>query len=132
LSERQVLAGRGRSNPPFKQADYVRNWADSGRLVAPTDLLGGLRDCSQACCVCDGEHCVQWGTCERINEAFLSSVLAAPLDSFPFVIKGFHSGNGSEYINRDVAKLLNKLLIEEQTKSKFSLLHFLDNSAFIF
>jgi transposase InsO family protein len=34
------------------------------------------------------------------------------------VILGFHTDNGSEYINRDVAKLLNKLLIEEQTKSR--------------
>jgi hypothetical protein len=36
---------------------------------------------------------------------------------FPFVILGFHSDNGSEYINAVVAKLLNKLLIE-QTKSR--------------
>ena len=57
-------------------------------------------------------------TCERISEAFLIPVLDALLDSFPFVIKGFHSDNGSEYINHDVAKLLNKLLIEEQTKSR--------------
>jgi len=40
------------------------------------------------------------------------------LDSYPFVITGFHSDNGSEFINHDVAKLLNKLLIEEQTKSR--------------
>lgn len=38
--------------------------------------------------------------------------------SFPFVIRGFHSDNGSEYINRHVAELLNKLLIEEHTKSR--------------
>ena len=40
------------------------------------------------------------------------------MQSFPFVIRGFHSDNGSEYINHQVAKLLNKLLIEEQTKSR--------------
>ena len=69
-------------------------------------------------------------TCERmalalghpvgqpLSEAFLIPVLEALLDSFPFVIKGVHSDNGSEYINHDVAKLLNKLLIEEQTKSR--------------
>lgn len=57
-------------------------------------------------------------SCERISEAFLIPVLEALLKSFPFVIKGFHSDNGSEYINREVAKLLNKLLIEEQTKSR--------------
>jgi transposase InsO family protein len=39
------------------------------------------------------------------------------LDAFPFVIKGFHSDNGSEYINKRVAKLLEKLLIEF-TKSR--------------
>ena len=36
---------------------------------------------------------------------------------FPFVIRGFHADNGSEFINRQVAKLLNKLLIE-LTKSR--------------
>lgn len=57
-------------------------------------------------------------TCEHISEAFLIPVLEALLKSFPFVIKGFHSDNGSEYINHHVAKLLNKLLVEEQTKSR--------------
>ncbi len=45
-------------------------------------------------------------------------MLEALLLSFPFAIHGFHSDNGSEYINKRVAKLLNKLLIEEQTKSR--------------
>jgi transposase InsO family protein len=36
-------------------------------------------------------------------------VLEQLLDAFPFVIKGFHSDNGSEYINKRVAKLLEKL-----------------------
>ncbi len=54
----------------------------------------------------------------------LIPVLEALLPSFPFVIHGFHSDNGSEYINRHVAKLLNKLLmalgqpLDEQTKSR--------------
>jgi len=39
------------------------------------------------------------------------------MDAFPFVIGGFHSDNGSEYINHKVAQLLKKLLIE-QTKSR--------------
>ena len=38
--------------------------------------------------------------------------------SFPFVILGFHSDNGSEFINAPIVKLLNKLLVEEQTKSR--------------
>jgi hypothetical protein len=47
----------------------------------------------------------------------LLPVLALIIDQFPFVIVGFHSDNGSEYINHHVAKLLEKLRIE-QTKSR--------------
>jgi transposase InsO family protein len=39
------------------------------------------------------------------------------LAQFPYRIRGFHTDNGSEFINHTVAKLLNKLLIE-QTKSR--------------
>ena len=39
------------------------------------------------------------------------------LASYPFVIRGFHADNGSEYINRRVARLLEKLRIEF-TKSR--------------
>jgi transposase InsO family protein len=54
-------------------------------------------------------------TVERIAERFLDVAIA--LDLFPFSILGFHSDNGSEYINETVAELLRKLLIE-QTKSR--------------
>ena len=53
----------------------------------------------------------------RISEAYLEPVLTAILAQFPFLIHGFHSDNGSEFINQTVAKLLNKLMIE-QTKSR--------------
>lgn len=53
----------------------------------------------------------------RISEAWLEPVLERMLRQFPFRILGFHSDNGSEFINQTVAKLLNKLLIE-QTKSR--------------
>jgi len=56
-------------------------------------------------------------TIEKISEHYLIPVLEQLLDTFPFVIKGFHSDNGSEYINKNVAKLLEKLLIEF-TKSR--------------
>lgn len=56
-------------------------------------------------------------TVEKISERYLIPVLEQLLDTFPFVIKGFHSDNGSEYINQHVAKLLEKLLIEF-TKSR--------------
>ncbi len=58
------------------------------------------------------QACVQ-----GISEAFLLPVLELILAQFPFVIEGFHSDNGSEYINAQVAKMLNKLNIE-QTKSR--------------
>jgi len=58
------------------------------------------------------EACVQ-----GLSEAFLLPVLTLIIDQFPFVIAGFHSDNGSEYINHKVAKLLEKLRIE-QTKSR--------------
>jgi transposase InsO family protein len=54
---------------------------------------------------------------EGISEYFLLPALEAALASFPFRILNFHSDNGSEYINKTVAYLLNKLLIE-QTKSR--------------
>jgi hypothetical protein len=57
------------------------------------------------------------GSVEKISEAYLIPILAQMLNSFPFVIKGFHADNGSEYINRNVAALLQKLLIEF-TKSR--------------
>ena len=54
---------------------------------------------------------------EGISEAFLLPVLEMVIAQFPFEIEGFHSDNGSEYINHKVAKLLEKLRIE-QTKSR--------------
>ena len=56
-------------------------------------------------------------TCEKISEAYLLPVIRQLLDGFPFVILGFHSDNGSEYINYQVAKLLEKLRVEF-TKSR--------------
>lgn len=56
-------------------------------------------------------------TVEGISEEFLRPALEVALEDFPFVIVGFHSDNGSEYLNKIVARLLQKLLIE-QTKSR--------------
>ena len=53
----------------------------------------------------------------RISEAWLQPVLKAILKQFPFHIRGFHSDNGSEFVNATVAQLLSKLLIG-QTKSR--------------
>jgi hypothetical protein len=66
------------------------------------------------------DEVTQWqvvGATEQISEAYLLPVVEAMLAQFPFAIRGFHSDNGSEFINHTVSKLLNKLLIE-QTKSR--------------
>ncbi len=53
----------------------------------------------------------------QISELWLLPVLESILEQFPFVIRGFHSDNGSEFINYNVVRLLDKLRIE-QTKSR--------------
>jgi hypothetical protein len=66
------------------------------------------------------DEVTQWqvvGAAEQISEVWLLPVLQAMLEQFPFPIRGFHSDNGSEFINYTVARLLEKLLIE-QTKSR--------------
>ena len=62
----------------------------------------------------------QWqvvGCVEAISEQHLLPVLEAMLHQFPFRILGFHCDNGSEFINYQVAGMLEKLLIEF-TKSR--------------
>jgi transposase InsO family protein len=57
----------------------------------------------------------QWqvvGCVGRISEENLKPVLEAILHQFPLKILGFHSDNGSEYVNYGVAKMLQGLLIE--------------------
>ena len=54
----------------------------------------------------------------RITERYMVPVLEALLGAFPFRVLAFHADNGSEYINHRVADMLNKLHIEEFTKSR--------------
>jgi hypothetical protein len=63
----------------------------------------------------------QWevvGCLATLCERDLIPVLEAMLHQFPFRILGFHCDNGSEFLNHKVAQLLNKLLVEEFTKSR--------------
>jgi transposase InsO family protein len=53
----------------------------------------------------------------RISETCPEPLLEAMMRQFPFRILGFHTDNGSQFINRMVARLLEKLRIE-QTKSR--------------
>src|SRR5450631_4153078 len=62
----------------------------------------------------------QWqaiGCVETISEHHMIPVLEAILHQFPFRILGFHCDNGSEFINQNVARMLEKLLVEF-TKSR--------------
>ena len=66
------------------------------------------------------DEVTQWqvaGATPRISEAYLEPVLEHMLRQFPFRILGFHSDNGSEFINKTVAQLLEKLRVE-QTRSR--------------
>lgn len=66
------------------------------------------------------DEVTQWeviGAIQGISEALLLPLLETMLGLFPFDILGFHSDNGSEYINHQIAAMLNKMLIE-QTKSR--------------
>ncbi len=58
------------------------------------------------------------GCVERTSENFLIPVLEALIGRFPFDILGFHSDNGSEFINHRVTALLEKLRVGSFTKSR--------------
>lgn len=60
------------------------------------------------------DEVTQWeivASVSRIAEYNLEPLLESMLNQFPFQVRGFHSDNGSEYVNRIVAGLLNRLLI---------------------
>ncbi len=66
------------------------------------------------------DEILQWEiiiSLQAINEAGLIRTLEIALYCFPFKIQNFHSDNGSEFINKNIVKMLNRLLIE-QTKSR--------------
>ena len=107
---------RERRNPqPQGQPGYLR--LDT---VHQGDQPGGGAGAKGVYHINAVDEVTQWevaGSTPRISEAYLEPVLKAMLRQFPFRIKGFHTDNGSEFINATVARLLDKLLIE-QTKSR--------------
>jgi transposase InsO family protein len=111
-SHRCASATAARAPTPNNRPGYLR--LDSVHQ-GDQDGLKGIYHVNAVDCVTQFEAVA---TCERLSEAYLLPVLEEILLSFPFVIRGFHSDNGSEYINRRVAELLNKMLIEEHTKSR--------------
>ena len=110
-----VSIGERRKPDPQGQPGYLR--LDT---VHQGDQPGGGAAAKGVYHINAVDEVLQWqvvGSTPRISEAYLKPVLEDMLRQFPFRIKGFHTDNGSEFINRTVADLLNKLLIE-QTKSR--------------
>jgi transposase InsO family protein len=106
-----VAIGERRAPRPEGRPGYLR--VDTVHPGAPDGIKGVYH--SNAV-----DEVTQWevvGAAAQISEAWLQPVLEAMLAQFPFRIRSFHSDNGSEFINYTVAKLLNKLLVE-QTKSR--------------
>jgi transposase InsO family protein len=104
IGERRAPAPEGR--PGFIRIDSVHQGDQDG--------MKGVYHINAVDCL------TQWelvATCEKISEAYLLPVIATLLAGFPFRILGFHADNGSEYINHQVAKMLDKLRVEF-TKSR--------------
>ncbi len=104
IGERRAPAPEGR--PGFIRIDSVHQGDQDG--------VKGVYHINAVDCL------TQWelvATCEKISEAYLLPVIKALLAGFPFRILGFHADNGSEYINHQVAKMLDKLRVEF-TKSR--------------
>jgi len=106
-----VAIGERRKPDPMGRPGYLR--VDSVHQGDTADAKGVYH-------INAVDEVTQWeiaAAVPRISETYLEPALTAILAQFPFVIHGFHSDNGSEFINQTVSKLLNKLLIE-QTKSR--------------
>lgn len=66
------------------------------------------------------DEVTQWevvGCVKEISEMFLLPLLENLLSQIPFELINFHSDNGSEYINYQVAEMLDRLVVK-QTKSR--------------
>src|ERR1700682_2220570 len=107
----QVPIGERRKPQPGGQPGYLRiDTVHQGDL----DGIKGVYHINAV------DEVTQWqvvGGVAGIAPLHLEPVLQAILEQFPFPIRGFHSDNGSEFINESVAGLLKRLLIE-QTKTR--------------
>ena len=90
----QVAIGERRRPTPFGRPGYVR--VDSVHQ-ADLDDLKGLYHVNLVDEVTQFQFI---GSVEHLHAACLAPVLSALLRAFPFTLHGFHSDNGSEYVNR--------------------------------
>ena len=107
----QVSIGERRKPQPDGQPGYLRvDTVHQGDL----DGIKGVYHINAI------DEVTQWqvvGSVAAISQSHLEPVLREILAQFPFPVRGFHSDNGSEFINDSVSGLLQRLLIE-QTKSR--------------
>jgi transposase InsO family protein len=99
IGVRKAPAPKGR--PGFIRIDSVHQGDQDG--------IKGLYHINAVDCV------TQWqvvATVQSLSEAYLLPVIEQMLAQFPFVIRGFHADNGAEYVNHQVAKMLNRLKVE--------------------
>jgi len=108
---RRSKIGERRQPQPNGQPGYIRidtvhqGDLDKQKGVYHINAVDEVTQCEVVCCV------------EKISERYLIPALEELLEGFPFTVLSFHSDNGSEYINKCVAELLEKLRIEF-TKSR--------------
>ena len=103
---KRVDIGVRRAPAPEGRAGFIR--IDSVHQ-GDFDGIKGLYHINAVDCV------TQWqvvATVQAISEAYLLPVIEQMLAQFPFEILGFHADNGSEYVNHQVAKMLDKLKVE--------------------
>jgi len=105
IGERRRPAPNG--EPGFIRVDSVHQGDDpvTGKGVYYVNFVDEVTQWQLVACV------------EKISEQYLRPVFETILGEFPFVVQNFHSDNGSEFVNRVVAELLDKLRIH-QTKSR--------------
>lgn len=102
---RQVLIGKTKEPEPNGKPGSIRVDTVHQREIYHINAVDEITQWEVVVCV------------PLISERYLLPALKRMLAQFPFVIFNFHSDRGSEFINKVVADLLNKLLIE-QTKSR--------------
>ena len=105
IGERRQPVTNG--EPGFIRVDSVHQGDDpvTGKGVYHVNFVDEVTQWELVACV------------PNITERYLEPVFREILAQFPFVIQNFHSDNGSEFINKVAAELLEKLRIQ-QTKSR--------------
>jgi transposase InsO family protein len=121
---RQIPIGERRKPDPKGKPGYLRvmfaKQTSTGRPETDTVHQGTHDGKAGVYHINAVDSVTQWqaiGCVETISERHMIPVLEAMLHQFPFRILGFHCDNGSEFINQNVAGMLEKLLIEF-TKSR--------------